>query len=635
MIEISISDILDSVRIPQFIKDDEIQQGDFLKSNTGNLIHYAGGFTVVFPVTVKDKKWAFRCWHNDTGIDAPRMKVLSDAIAESHLKYLCDFKYEDVGIMVKGKPYPTSRMKWVEGKNINDYLLVHQHESARIKKLAKDFLAMTRELHSRHIAHGDLQQGNIMVNEQGEIFLVDYDSMYCPQMGNVPDIIKGKDDFQHPTRRKNSKATEKLDYFSELIIYTSILAISEDARLVAKYNIDDSLLFKSQDYGDIENSNIYQDLTALGGTFPLLMIFLKDYLSRNNLDELEPLDVLLDRNLKEPEILYFQCVNGPRIIKGNDAIFSFDTKHVTEIELNGNKVPFGLKQFSVKPDKTGPYSVGLKVFNWSSSTSMSIEIEVVDKPFIELKHEHQRLRRGKDDKSLITWKVKNLSNIRLYTGTNGEYEVLASKGHLELSPTHTTHYTIVGIALDEKTDFKKDFTVYVYDESKIDFSVDKSFAFTSIPITFTWNVEHAKKVTFEGDVVKHSGSRVIAEGINRDKEFTLNVTDKFGTKKKTILVRLLPIPIVKSLMVPMPDTNISINVNVAMPSPSLSVKLSDEASNLMRLPNVEFNEVNIPRINPVIQPKFNIPQPIRWWQLSKVYNYFKNKIKRQEYESKR
>lgn len=630
-----IRDILNSVRVPQFIKDEEIRRGDFQCGITGNLIHYTGGFTVVFPVKVGNQKWAFRCWHNDTGIDAPRMKVLSDAIAKSHLKYLCYFKYENVGIMVNGKPYPTSKMKWIEGHNINDYILEHRHEIDKMKKLAEDFLVMTRDLHSLHIAHGDLQHGNIMVNKQGEIFLVDYDSMYCPQMGNVPDTIKGKEDFQHPARKKNIKASEKLDYFSELVIYTSILAISEDSSLAEKYNIDDSLLFKSQDYADLENSSIYKDIIKLGGVFPLLMIFLKGYLSHNSLDDLEPMCVLLDKNLKEPEIALFEIVNGPKIIRGKEAEFSFDVHNVTGIEINGEEVTPSSTKFYTKLEKTGIYNIEMKVSNWSSSITKSIEVEVVEEPSISINHRNPLLRRGKNDHSVISWKAKNLQNLKLHIVKSDNVEDIAFEGNISFSPIETTLYNISGIALDGKTEFKKEFTVYVYDESRINFSADKLFAFTSIPITLSWHVEHAMKVMFENEVVEPIGSRTIKEGINYDHNFTLSVMDEFGVKKKTILVRLLPMPVVESLLIPMPDANVTINANVTMPSPLPSVKLLDEFSRISKLPKIEFNEINIPTINKIVQPNFDTPQPIRWWQFNKVYNYFKNKIKAQKYEGNR
>ncbi len=119
-------------------------------------------------------------------------------------------------------------MRWIEGLKLNEYIYQHKSDKDILKKkLAGDFITMCKKLHEKSIAHGDLQHGNILVDSNGNIYLIDYDSMFVPSLEKERDIIKGKDDYQHPNRKANKYANCKLDYFSELIIYISILAISE------------------------------------------------------------------------------------------------------------------------------------------------------------------------------------------------------------------------------------------------------------------------------------------------------------------------------------------------------------------------------------------------------------------------
>ena len=75
------------------------------------------------------------------------------------------------------------------------------------------------------------------MNELGDIFLIDYDSFYCVELQGEKDIITGLVDYQHPLRKTNNIIHEKIDYFSELIIYLSILAIAENPTLVDKYKV--------------------------------------------------------------------------------------------------------------------------------------------------------------------------------------------------------------------------------------------------------------------------------------------------------------------------------------------------------------------------------------------------------------
>lgn len=77
---------------------------------------------------------------------------------------------------------------------------------------------MITKLHEHHISHGDLQHGNILIDSNDELFLIDYDSVYVPELDGECDIIKGLKGYQHPKRGENKKANEKVDYFSNTLL---------------------------------------------------------------------------------------------------------------------------------------------------------------------------------------------------------------------------------------------------------------------------------------------------------------------------------------------------------------------------------------------------------------------------------
>lgn len=280
-----------------FVKDELVKQGEFVRDANGNLMMYAGGFTAVFPVIVNGEKWAFRCWHSDLGNVKRRFQIISDSINTVKPPYLCDFEYVDEGIVVNGKIYPTTRMRWVEGINIKDYICENANDGKKLKDLSERFLAMEQDMRSHEFAHGDLQHGNIIVDKKGELYLVDYDSFYCPELKGESDIITGLADYQHPARKSNVQANEKLDYFSELVIYTSILAIAANPNLLQKYQVADSerMLFAAQDYLNFHQSEIYKDLLGLTPEINQLLSIFDTYLSTTDIAMLEPFDVLLDR----------------------------------------------------------------------------------------------------------------------------------------------------------------------------------------------------------------------------------------------------------------------------------------------------------------------------------------------------
>lgn len=273
------------------ILDEHAKNGTFRRDARGRLIAYTGGFSVVFPYEASDgTKWAFRCWHSDINNTQRRYELISEAIQKAQLDFLCGFEYIEKGINVEGSIYPTTRMRWIDGVTIKDYVCQNRDSKKLLLNLAENFLKMTNALHKQSLAHGDLQHGNILVDKNHQLFLVDYDSFYCPQLKGEEDTVTGLPDYQHPARMRNKVVSEKLDYFSELVIYLSILAIAEDPSLVGKYKVEDAdrLLFTKEDYKDIKNSEIYEDIKSFGGKFVDLLEVLEDYLKQEKIDALRP-----------------------------------------------------------------------------------------------------------------------------------------------------------------------------------------------------------------------------------------------------------------------------------------------------------------------------------------------------------
>lgn len=410
---IEISDIIIAVENKEnFVLDDFIRQGTFFKTHNGQLQRYVGGFTAVFPVEVKQEKWAFRCWHAEMGNVRRRFEKIAHAISKAKAKYLCDFAYTDEGIIVKGMRYPTTRMRWVEGQPIKEYICANANNLRKLKALAQRFLEMVQDMHKHGFAHGDLQHGNIIIDKYGEPYLVDYDSFYCPELKGESDIITGLADYQHPSRKTNLLSNEKLDYFSELVIYLSILAIAEQPLLVQKYQVADSerMLFAASDYRDIKHSAIYADLKQLSPTIQQLLSILLGYLSKSSIEELEPFDVVLDRmNIQF-------SLSSTKIRKGREsAVLSWDVRDANHISLyNGVELMQDNLQMqdhiSVSPLETTTYYLQLedktgKIIKKECTLFVCEEAEVVfstDKKYV-----------FPSIPFTLSWAVKNAKHIEL------------------------------------------------------------------------------------------------------------------------------------------------------------------------------------------------------------------------------
>ena len=169
------------------------------------------------------------------------------------------------------------RMEWVNGKNLVsfiDSIISDPGKDDSEKKhsllhLASQFKDMVSHLHQVDIAHGDLQHGNIIITAEGDIKLVDYDSLYVPTFTDEEQVTSGMAAYQHPSRRNQTfKSSKTDDHFSEQIIYLSLLCFAEDLSLWEPVEERDeySLLFTESDLDSISNSQLYKRVSQFNNT---------------------------------------------------------------------------------------------------------------------------------------------------------------------------------------------------------------------------------------------------------------------------------------------------------------------------------------------------------------------------------
>ena len=255
------------------------------------LVKYSGGFCVVFPYQTSSKKYAVRCWHAEVSDAKRRTQVIAESLKKANLPYFVGFDFYEEGIMTSMGMQPLVVMDWVEAKSLKKFLAEHITEATTIKKVAENFKKMVADLHANHFSHGDLQHGNIMVKPDYSLVLVDYDSMYVPDLKGMPDEIKGLVGYQHEARWNNKNVSEKADYFSELVIYTSLKALAKMPSLWKDLNMEDTetLLFSGEDILSHGTSTIFKVLKTDTELAPLVDK-LCEFMSKSSIEELCPLE---------------------------------------------------------------------------------------------------------------------------------------------------------------------------------------------------------------------------------------------------------------------------------------------------------------------------------------------------------
>ena len=603
------------------VLDEHSKKGTFRTDSRGRLIAYSGGFSVVFPYkTSKGEEWALRCWHTDLGNLRSHFDILSEELQKFGSTYFCDFTYIDEGILVNGMKYPTTRMRWVEGDNLKEFLCKHGNEKERIKKLAYSFLKMVRFLHEHSIAHGDLQHGNILIDKTDNIFLIDYDSVYLPALYGQADFITGLKGYQHPSRVSNINASEKLDYFSELIIFTSILAVAENPHLTDKYNLENTehLLFSHEDFSDLESSEIYKDLMALKGLFPNLLGVLKDYLSKSDINELTPFDQIMKGLYREPIIHSFEADGIPMVAIDKEITIKWDIENISELYLNDEPLEVYQRKHTASFNTLGRHSFKLTVINGLQKVSRQLDIEVVDGPIVYLTSGVDKLRKGRNEKTELQWTVENAKSAVLID--DNQETSIELKGQRVVSPESTTTYTIRATSIDNKQQLEKAITISVLDESTALFEADKLFSLPRIPVSIEWDVKNAKEVYLDDTPVAHNDK--IVKEFEVETTLTLKVVDAFGAYEKSLTVKMLPLPVIRTVLAPTP--NLVQNTQIINMVPRLNFDIEEPVLNIE---TPEFVDT-IPKFramphipNPKTANKTGFGK--RLWN---AWNHFENKI---------
>jgi serine/threonine protein kinase len=230
----------------------------------GQPVMTSGNFAVVFKM--KDietgKFYALKCFTKEQVGRAEAYHQIADTLKDVDSPYLVSLRYLDKELFVdtdqtSETEFPVLLMDWVEGKTLDKYLRENIDDKYALEMLAYRFSQLAQWLIPQPFAHGDLKPDNILVREDGNLVLVDYDGMFVPAMRGQMARELGSPDFRHPQR---NAFDQRIDDFPIMTILVSLLGISISPDLWEKYGAPDRLLFSKKDYVNIDNQIVIKEL---------------------------------------------------------------------------------------------------------------------------------------------------------------------------------------------------------------------------------------------------------------------------------------------------------------------------------------------------------------------------------------
>ena len=294
------ADFRDAVQTPQLcFEADDLAQGTTAVNQMGTPLVYSGNFACVFKVATAGGNVAVRCFTREVKDQRERYGHLSDYLKGVKPESFVGFEYVERGIRVKGQWYPFLKMDWADGDRLDKFITDHIGSPEIFIDLAARWRGVNGTLRGLGIAHNDLQHGNVMVQEQGALRLVDYDGVFLPQFEGEPGPEIGHRHYQHP-KRSAQDYDAGIDNFPSLVIYLTLLALWTDSGIWDRFYNQENMIFAREDFADPGSSECFKALkSSQDANVSRLATILEEFCTRP-VGEVPDLERVLQSNLIAP-----------------------------------------------------------------------------------------------------------------------------------------------------------------------------------------------------------------------------------------------------------------------------------------------------------------------------------------------
>jgi hypothetical protein len=255
-----IIDFNEAVQDPRnSFRDAELKAGSVATTPLGLPLALSGGFALTYTVQSGHKKFAVRCFHREVPQAQARYAQISSKLRALASPYFVNFDFQSDGIRIRGKPYPVVKMDWIEGDTLGIYLDRSSTTPSILGNLRKAFSELNSYLERNGVAHGDIQNENVIV-QGGAVRLIDYDGMFVPGMAEGQGTEVGHKHFQHPGRGPKHFGPG-MDRFSFIVLDVSFEAMQADVSLHRRFREGgQAIIFKANDFADPSSSEVFRVL---------------------------------------------------------------------------------------------------------------------------------------------------------------------------------------------------------------------------------------------------------------------------------------------------------------------------------------------------------------------------------------
>ena len=228
----------------------------------------AGNFAGVFKMTAADGSvLAVKCFTRDMSELERRYRAVAKFVKSARSSYFVRLDYLPSELYVTSPiagagEYAVVAMPWVEGRSMGAVIqaLCAKGNSRALAGLTRAWARLCLDLLGRGIAHGDLKHDNVLVSPEGTLLLIDYDSMYLPELRGLRCPLLGGVNFQHPARSE-AHFDPLLDHFSMLVILLSLRALVLEPGLFQSHHNGENIILTGEDFADPAKSALLSHMS--------------------------------------------------------------------------------------------------------------------------------------------------------------------------------------------------------------------------------------------------------------------------------------------------------------------------------------------------------------------------------------
>ena len=321
---------------------------------------------------------------------------------------------------------------------------------------------------------------------------------------------------------------------------------------------------------------------------------------------------MFDEVPEDPRINSFTFDGNPIRYKDESVTFKWEVQDAERIFINDIEVPASSSTYSYPLSNVGLQNFVLRIENGGNQKAENLQIKVLDVPTFNIEQSKDKLRKGKNEECVIKWDIQNIQSVKLISDGTEEID---NVGKRTVSPDSSTDYKFEAIGLDGERVFSYTVRVDVFEESTVLFEVDKNITLPHVPIKLSWDVKNASEVELSGfGVVDHIGEEII--DCDRERVFTLKVTDVFGITEYHQRIKMYPLPLIRSILVPTPQIEKDLKVETHFEQKHLQVNIKVNMAKIPDFAGIKA-DVFVPTI-PIHQIELSPRKD--WWDKLQSYN---------------